>query len=67
MSINRASAVRKMKSRQTMRTRREVFELKRKPMRKMTLYILAAALFFLAVWTLIRYIDNLGSSYQMLG
>ncbi|MGG4092567.1 hypothetical protein [Paenibacillus lautus] len=42
--------------------------MKRKPMRKMTIYIiLAAALFFLAVWTLIRYIDNLGSSYQMLG
>ncbi|MGE7827490.1 hypothetical protein [Paenibacillus sp. NPDC093718] len=42
--------------------------MKRKPMRKMTLYIiLAAALSILAVWTLIRFIENLGSSYQMLG
>ncbi|WP_259445409.1 MULTISPECIES: hypothetical protein [Paenibacillus] len=42
--------------------------MKRKPMRKMTLFIiLAAALSILIVWTLIRYIENLGSSYQMLG
>lgn len=43
-------------------------ELKRKPMRKMALFILlAAACSILAVWTLIRFIENLGSSYQMIG
>lgn len=48
--------------------RRETMELKRKPMRKMTLFILlATACSILAVWTLIRFIENLGSSYQMLG
>jgi len=49
--------------------RRETMELKkRKPKRKMSLYILlAAACSILAVWTLIRFIENLGSSYQMLG
>ncbi|MCV4229570.1 hypothetical protein OHJ21_00200 [Virgibacillus sp. LDC1] len=42
--------------------------MKRKPMRKMTLFIiLATAGSILAVWTLIRFIENLGSSYQMLG
>ncbi|WP_302621996.1 hypothetical protein [Paenibacillus sp. HGF5] len=44
--------------------------MKRKPerKRKMTLFILlAAACSILAVWTLIRFIENLGSSYQMLG
>ncbi|MGG3278907.1 hypothetical protein [Paenibacillus solani] len=42
--------------------------MKRKSKRKMTLYvILAAAFSILAVWTLIRFIENLGSSYQMLG
>ncbi len=42
--------------------------MNRKPVRKkITIILLLAAFSILIVWTLIRFIDQLGSSYQMLG